>query len=150
MKLNFIRTLKRNRKGISTVIATIIIVAISIVMAISVAYWALGIGNSFTQFEKLQITGSYVTGAGTINVDLKNTGSATATVTGVFLNGQPLASYDPEPTIAPAIGTITAGDTESYAITVTTGTAPWTTGSTVLVEFKTSAGNSYPTTIRLP
>ncbi len=88
-----------NRKGISTIIATIIIVAIAIVMAIAVAYWAMGIGGSFTRFEKLQYTttpyATLVTTATpntyTIYFSMKNTGTASATIdtSNIMINGQP-------------------------------------------------------------
>jgi len=54
------RSFLRNKKGMSIVISTIIIVAISITMAISVAFWAMGVSNSFTKFEKLEIISMYV------------------------------------------------------------------------------------------
>jgi flagellin-like protein len=44
-----LRSLHRNVKAVSPVIATIIIVAIAITMSIAVAYWMLGLGNSFTK-----------------------------------------------------------------------------------------------------
>jgi hypothetical protein len=50
---------RRNRKGMSIVISTVIIVAISITMAIAVAFWAMGIGNSLTKFEKLEFRSAY-------------------------------------------------------------------------------------------
>jgi hypothetical protein len=54
------RKLRNNKKGMSIVISTVIIVAISITMAIAVAFWAMGIGNSFTKFEKLEFVSAYV------------------------------------------------------------------------------------------
>ncbi|MBS7653197.1 type IV pilin, partial [Candidatus Bathyarchaeota archaeon] len=51
----------RDRRGVSPVIATIIIVAIAIVMALAVAYWMLGLGGAFTRFEKLEFQSAYVT-----------------------------------------------------------------------------------------
>ena len=45
-----------NRKGISPVIATVIIVAVAIAIAIAVAFWMTGIVGIFTgQVEQLQI-----------------------------------------------------------------------------------------------
>ncbi len=43
----------------SIIISTIIIVAISITMAIAVSFWAMGIGNAFTKFEKLEFVTVY-------------------------------------------------------------------------------------------
>ncbi|MBS7638222.1 DUF4352 domain-containing protein, partial [Candidatus Bathyarchaeota archaeon] len=50
-----------DRRGVSPVIATIIIVAIAIVMSLAVAYWMLGLGGAFTRYEKLEFVSAYVT-----------------------------------------------------------------------------------------
>ena len=102
------RKLRHNITAISTIIATIIIVSVSIVMAIAVAFWAMGIGSSFTKFEKVEFIsiyadprayyngtvqqpdGNYFNGtAFTLNIVLKNTGTAAATITNIFLNSRP-------------------------------------------------------------
>jgi len=49
-----------NKKAMSIVISTVIIIAISITMSIAIAFWAMGIGNSFTKFEKLEFVSIYV------------------------------------------------------------------------------------------
>lgn len=155
-----------NKKGISTVIATIIIVAISIVMAIAVAYWAMGIGGSFTRFEKLQFTSSYATpatGGWLITINVKNTGTAAATISDVFLNGQPSSTYatplpviSPTPTTGPTIATLTAGGQSTITVKLDNtekdagGNLVWTSGMSVELRLQTAAGNSYPTTVQLP
>ncbi|MEM2996984.1 MAG: archaellin/type IV pilin N-terminal domain-containing protein, partial [Candidatus Bathyarchaeia archaeon] len=90
-----------DRRGVSPVIATIIIVAVAIVMSLAVAYWMLGLGGAFTRYEKLEFQSAYVD-IGTNNTDtavfnvtirLKNTGSADATLDMILLNGKPYDSY---------------------------------------------------------
>jgi hypothetical protein len=147
------RNYRKSRRGISTVIATIIIVAIAIVMAIAVAYWAMGIGTSFTRFEKLTFTSAYVTGAPTnyqINFALKNTGTATATVdpATIFLNGQPLSSYNTAVASIAAATPIVPGGTLSGNIAIT---APnFVSGMNVNLMVQTAAGNQYPEVVVLP
>jgi FlaG/FlaF family flagellin (archaellin) len=53
------KNLFKNKKGMSIVISTVIIIAISITMAIAVAFWAMGIGNSMTKFERLEFVSIY-------------------------------------------------------------------------------------------
>ncbi len=53
------KNLFKNKKGMSIVISTVIIIAVSITMAIAVAFWAMGIGNSMTKFEKLEFVSIY-------------------------------------------------------------------------------------------
>ncbi len=143
----------KSKKGISTVIATIIIVAIAIVMAIAVAYWAMGIGTSFTRFEKLTFTNAYVTGAPNnyvINFALKNTGTATATVDSatIFLNGQPLSSYNTAVSNITAATSIAPGATLNGKIDITASS--FVSGMNVNLMVQTAAGNQYPEVIVLP
>jgi len=159
------RSFKRNMKGVSPVIATIIIVAIAIVMSIAVAYWMLGLGGAFTRYEKLEFQSAYcvVNGANfDINVRLKNTGSADATVDLVFLNAKPadaVAFPAPStPTIAWQGGvtnpTLAPGDEITGTISLLKSTAltetAWKSGMGVELMIQTVAGKQYPKVIILP
>lgn len=97
------RSFRRSIKAVSPVIATIIIVAIAITMSIAVAYWVLGLGSSFTKYEKVEFTSAYadLTGGNFVAVmNFKNTGSATATVDSatIFYNGKPAVAFPTAPT----------------------------------------------------
>ncbi|MCW4024166.1 MAG: DUF4352 domain-containing protein [Candidatus Bathyarchaeota archaeon] len=148
---NFFRSIK----AVSPVIATIILVAISIVMAISVAYWALGIGGSFTKFEKMQYTYAYPVAnedsTWSIMLNVKNTGTATATINNIFLNGQPYTTYTTEPTVTFDPDSMLVNPGQNSTITITAGYAePWASGMSIQVDVMTAAGNSYPTTVMIP
>jgi FlaG/FlaF family flagellin (archaellin) len=153
------RSLWRNLKAVSPVISTIIIVAIAIVMSIAVAYWMLGIGGSFTRFEKLEFVSGYVSDANSdhfnITVTLKNTGSADATIDLVFLNAKPSSAYGT--TVSNVTITYTGattlkpGDSTSAVLTLSRGTGTvWKSGMSVEVMIQTVAGRQYPKTINLP
>ncbi|MEM1930179.1 MAG: type IV pilin N-terminal domain-containing protein [Thermofilaceae archaeon] len=75
------------RRAISPVIATVIIVAVTIAVAIAVAFWMTGIIGLFTGFEQLQITTIMDTQQG-IQLTVRNTGTQTATITDIFINGR--------------------------------------------------------------
>jgi FlaG/FlaF family flagellin (archaellin) len=155
------KSLRRSIKGVSPVIATIIIVAIAIVMSIAVAYWLLGLGSSFTKYEKVEFTAAYVTGDATngftVHMDLKNTGSAAATIDPAYIlyNGKPSTYYG-----ATAINV--NGFNTGVALTLEPGQATaneqivlgpdsaWTSGMTVEVMLHSSAGSDYPKVITLP
>jgi len=83
----------RSRRAVSPVIATVILVAVAITVAVAVAYWMGGIAGQYTKFEKIEIQGGSSTksteGWTTILI-LKNTGSATATLTEVYINDVPV------------------------------------------------------------
>ncbi|GAH13993.1 unnamed protein product, partial [marine sediment metagenome] len=80
------------RKGVSPVIATVILVAVAITVSVGVSYWMSGIAGQYTNFEKVEIQSGYAVKVGTtgwnIIVTLKNSGSSTATITSCFINEQ--------------------------------------------------------------
>jgi hypothetical protein len=158
---------KLNRKGISTVIATIIIVSIAIVMAIGVAYWAMGIGNAFTKFEKIEFTNIYsdspanytaynngTAQAFRLTLTLKNTGTATATIDTINLNGRPYTAFTAAPTVGQSglIGTsIQAGRSINTAyIYLPTTTGDWRSGDYISIDIGSTAGRDYLNTVTLP
>lgn len=158
------RTLWHSKKGISTIIATIIIVSVSIVMAIAVAYWAMGIGNSFTKFEKVEWTSVYADpplsnpGNFTVNINLKNTGTAAATIQNIFLNGRPWDKGFTGVTQSNLVNqtlVVGASTNNAYIMLPTDsigigGYPVWTSGSSVEVQIQTTAGRTYSDTVVLP
>jgi flagellin-like protein len=167
MKLR--KTFNGNLKAVSPVIATIIIVAITITMSIAVAYWVLGLGSSFTKYEKVEFTSGYADLNGNTFVTIlnfKNTGSATATVDNatIFYNGKPSVAFitgdqpnalfnncttalTPTPTTATV--NLKPGESGNATITMAQGST-WVSGMTVEVMIQTSAGKQYPKVITLP
>ena len=151
----------------SIVISTIIIVAISITMAIAVSFWAMGIGNAFTRFEKLEFVSAYasdstVTFGGRpcyrLFLQLKNTGTNTATMLNIFLDGKPYNAAMPTSRVP---GGILAYQTGIIAVSLQTGQSLggsiylpvgglWNSGDYVALEIETSAGRHYPYTLVLP
>jgi len=81
------------RKGISPVIATVIIVAVTIAVAIAVAFWMTGIIGLFTGFEQLQIVNVYDKQSDGIYVTVKNTGTSAASITDIYINGYSYTQY---------------------------------------------------------
>ena len=88
----------RSRKAVSPVIATVILVAVAITVAVAVSYWMGGITSQYTTFEKVEIQSGICTwNPATFNWDislkLKNSGTATATLIGVFINDIEVDNY---------------------------------------------------------
>jgi flagellin-like protein len=152
----------KDRKGISPVIATVIIVAVTIAVAIAVAFWMGGLTTIFTRFEKLEITSAYADPGFVITLNFKNTGSADATISDVMVNGKPFYSYT-SPAITAAIDNVpfSKGDAVSVKIgsegtlvvnipASTPPAPPFVSGVTVEVTIHTSAGKDYPRVVVLP
>jgi FlaG/FlaF family flagellin (archaellin) len=153
----------RDRRGVSPVIATIIIVSIAIVMSLAVAYWMLGLGGAFTRYEKLEFTSAYVTvgknGTETdvndvfnVSIRIKNTGSADATIDLIFLNGKPSDTYGSDVEEFNLIGsTISPGAAlEGYILLNKDDPSPWKSGMTLEIMVQTVAGRQYPKSLILP
>ena len=165
-RLRLKKTFNGNLKAVIPVIATIIIVAIAITMSIAVAYWLLGLGSSFTKFEKVEFSTAYVTGTGValdpyiVHMNLKNTGSATATIdyASTLYNGKPDTYY----TVGAAVfawtpvaaAAMQPGATQAATITLPTAFAPtvqsFTSGMTLEIMLHTTGGKDYPKVITLP
>lgn len=74
-----------NNKGISPVIATVIIVAVAIAISIAVAFWMTGIVGIFTgTVEQLQVVSATQESDGNIKLTVKNAGTTTVTIDGIF------------------------------------------------------------------
>ena len=151
-----------DRRGISPVIATVIIVAVAIAIAIAVAFWLTGIVGLFTGFEQVQIVSAYAEISGSnfvIHIKLKNTGTSPATIDEIFINGQPISD---------ALGTTftLGGDVSSLPYTLNPGSdaemtitfaidSTWaggtlTHGTSVEIKVHTASGKEYPKLVVLP
>lgn len=110
----------RERRAISPVIATVILVAVAITIAVAVSYWMSGIAGQYTSFEKVAIKSAYASPkydattptkfmGWVITMGLQNTGSSPSNLESLFVNERPISDYG--------------------VITGTTGKIRWTTGT---------------------
>jgi flagellin-like protein len=149
------RHIMKSRKGISPVIATVILVAVAITVSVSVAYWMGGISSLYTRLEKIEVQSAVaskgVTGNYTITLAVKNTGSADATIDSVFINGKPLSQFTGVTTNLAVGGTsVVAGGSASVVVNVVAGAgAPFSAGTTIEVKLHTAAGKDYPQMVTL-
>ena len=144
----------------SPVIATVILVAVAITVAVAVAYWMGGIASQYTKFEKVEIQSALVTWDSAndnwnISIKAKNTGTATATLIGVFINDVEVDLYNTTSTtdgqaVTSMLSsfTVTSGDTAILNIYIDGpgGTSPWKTvsaGTTVNIKIHSAGGMDY-------
>jgi len=152
------RPVIRDEKAISPVIATVIIVAVAIVMSIAVAYWVLGLTGTFTRYEKLEIVAMYATSTTNrwdVTAKVRNTGSATATINMILINGRPIDAFQQG-----AVNvdqnlpiTLNPGDEKEFVISITKdspGDIKFVPGMSVEITFHTAAGSDYPKVVVLP
>ncbi len=86
----YIRKIKKNSKGLSPVIASIILIAVTVAVSVVVAAWMGGMTIGFMgNAEQVSITNiAFVSGTTpTLQVMVTNSGSTPATVSSAFING---------------------------------------------------------------
>jgi len=155
----------QKRKAVSPVIATVILVAVAITVAVGVSYWMSGISSQYTQFEKIEIQTGYassVANGWNVTMEIKNSGSAEASLTHVFINDIPVSvSTLPamvNTTLASnvdTVGTLTAGQSATVIVYIgdaltTTGLTNLSSGTTVNIKLHSAGGMDYIKLIRLP
>jgi len=152
--------LRNNRKAISPVIATIIIVAVAIVMSIAVAYWLMGLGTVFTRYERLEIPVAYAEKKDSgwkVTLHVKNTGSSDATINIILLNGKldsearvNKTSNSPDANLSETNLGISVGAGSSVALIIELPGEKYMSGQSVEITLQTAAGYQYPKSVVLP
>ncbi len=167
----------RNRKAISPVIATVILVAVAISVSVGVSYWMSGISAQYTEFEKIEIQTGYSTftpsSGWLIDISLKNSGSAVSTITHLFINDVPVtltadatettsgtpdvvvdgfANEDPGKIVTDIDITglsLLAGESATVKIWIDYGYAKLSSGTTVNVKLHSAGGMDYIKLVKL-
>jgi archaeal type IV pilus assembly protein PilA len=110
----YLRKIKKNSKALSPVVASIILIAVTVAVSVVVAAWmggmSLGLmGNA----EQLSVTNVQFNAAtpNTVTISIRNNGGSDATISKVYVNsqtsfGSPVTAYSATPAII-AKGTIT-------------------------------------------
>ena len=131
-KMNTYQKLRKNTKALSPVVASIILIAVTVAVSVVVAAWmggmSLGLmGNA----EQLSVTNvEFVTGPpNTVKVSILNNGGADASISAVFVNS--ISGYNASAT------TITKGD-----ITTVTVDLPWVASTSYELKMTTTKGNN--------
>ncbi len=164
------RNINRSLIAMSTSLALIIIASFTVTLAVGTVFWVMNLSNSYKKFEVINILsmysdpadryngtvlqpdGSYFNGtAFEVHIKLKNTGTATATISNIFLDSR---SYDmPYGNITQTNlidQPIPPGQILLGSITLPTNNAcGWGGGSSVTVEIETAAGYKYQSVVVL-
>ena len=146
-------------RAISPVIATVIIVSVAIAISIAVALWLTGITSGFTQMENLKIYSYPTAGNSTyyfVYITVNNTGTTTATIDNLFINGKPL--YEANAKVVIEVGNTNYTITQRPSINSGEGAMiylfldknAYSPGQMVNIKIHTASGRDYPTTVTLP
>jgi hypothetical protein len=122
----------------------VILVAVAIVIAIAVAFWASGLVGVFTRFEKIEIVAAYWDGSDVVLI-ARNTGSSIAVIDMIMANGAPC--------ITNVAATVTIGDsfvTQFDACEGGAGGSIISGGVTNEIALHTTSGKTYPVAVLIP
>ncbi|RLF23567.1 MAG: hypothetical protein DRN15_05825 [Thermoprotei archaeon] len=154
------RTLGNDKKGITPVVAIIILVAVAIAVSIAAAMWLIGLTGAYTKTEEVRFTTAYARdfdgdGTSEIRIIIKNTGTTSVTIDAVYVNDVPHS--DLYPSEATLYTDTTMGTTLSLPQTLNPGSTleiviDWNFQSGVSYEIgvHTATGNLYTTVVTTP
>jgi flagellin-like protein len=130
---------RRSRKALSPVVASIILIAVTVAVSIAVAAWMGALTFQFTATEQINITNmAFQTGtapAGSILVVANNTGTSSVTINEIWVNNQKQNTISPT---IPTNGAIVANQGIAFNITMTVNT-----GYSYQVKLVSSKGNAF-------
>ena len=129
--MNF-RKFRKNAKALSPVVASIILIAVTVAVSIAVAAWMGGMSVGFMQTEQLSITNVAWTGDGAIiNVTVRNSGT-----TDVVLNSATVNSIT-----APITGSpVTVAKNTAVDVVLTSA---WVSGNSYQIKLVSAKGANF-------
>ena len=133
--MNNFRKIRKNAKALSPVVASIILIAVTVAVSIAVAAWMGGLTVGFMQTEQATITNTAFAGTdnatSTIVLSVSNTGTNAITFNSATVNSASAAVTGSSVTIAKnSAGTVTV-------------TAPWTSGNNYQIKLVSAKGNNF-------
>jgi len=140
----------RKMKGIEPIIAVVILIAVTLVIAIGVIGWIMGWWGTMGAVESLQIyPDSYINTTDTLNklyLHIKNTGSAAAVIYKIEIVGiETLTNTGDFSGGTVKDGTVGPGVEDTLTVPLTGGYVP---GTNYQVKIYTKAGNVYTATVQ--
>jgi flagellin-like protein len=133
------RKFKKNSKGLSPVVASIILIAVTVAVSVVVAAWMGGMTIGLMgSAEKVTITNvdfnENGAAADTLAVTVQNTGDTSVTISSAFVDNTEVESFIVDPT------PIAKSETSTATLTVLDGTLA--AGTQYTIKLVTQAGNS--------
>ena len=140
-KMKTFRKFRKNAKALSPVVASIILIAVTVAVSIAVAAWMGALSVGFMQTEQLSITGvQFITGGTNLNVTVSNTGTTAVKIDQVWVNGaQRTATYELSNGTDITDSTVPA-NAKGVIIAIT---ASWTSGDSYQIKLVSSKGTSF-------
>jgi len=138
-----LRKIRKNAKALSPVVASIILIAVTVAVSIAVAAWMGALTVGFMATEELKIHSmTFNVSGGTITVIANNTGTSPVTINEVWVNNVRQSSV----AFTPSSGTADANKGLQIVVTY----AGLTNGSNYQVKLVSAKGNTFMYTAVAP
>jgi hypothetical protein len=150
---------KRKRAGLSSLMATIIITAVTLAVLIPASLWSGGLTAAFTRHERIEVKHAYVVSRGgkyVVNLEYVNTGSSSASIDTIMINDVPYSKFTPAVSLGGSLNSTEliceTGETKSGSITISPGAMDpngneLSAGGTLSITLHTSGGTSTSTVV---
>jgi archaeal type IV pilus assembly protein PilA len=146
-----IRKFKKNSKGLSPVVASIILIAVTVAVSVVVAAWMGGMtiglmGNA----EQVSVTNYAFSADGTqVTIDVRNTGTATVTLSSATIDGTAVTTITQTTNVSPAPspGDMNLGKGATATFTLTKSGDPFNAGAQYSIKLVTAKGTTVPYTV---
>ena len=137
--MNTIRKIRKNTKALSPVVASIILIAVTVAVSIAVAAWMGALTIGFMGTEEVKITGvTFFTANTTATLAVQNTGTSPVTLAEAHINNGAnvlTTSVTIQPNTATSINIPVAGLTNGYNYNF---------------QLRSAKGNAFPYTASAP
>ena len=133
----------RSRKALSPVVASIILIAVTVAVSIAVAAWMGALTFNFMATEQLKITNvAFNVAANTVTISTSNTGTTPITITDIHVNNYA--------TNVTALTLLFPANGQNATTVLTTPALTLAQGSQYEVEMRSSKGNQFTYTATAP
>jgi flagellin-like protein len=133
-EMKTLRKIRKDAKALSPVVASIILIAVTVAVSIAVAAWMGALSIGFMETEQLSITKATFSD-GLVTLTVRNTGTADVTINDATINGDPAPIANPTEGGAYTVGSNTSPDIEL--------TFAWVAGDNYQVRLMSTKGNYF-------
>jgi flagellin-like protein len=132
-----LKNILRSRKAISPILATLLLVVIAVAAVVATYAWVTTyMGNTTNQAGILLYEANIsFSGTETVIIDVGNSGTSAATISAIYAGESSSGMTQVTPTYASGSGTVNAGSTVSFNITM-----PWTANNVYYFKVVTTSG----------
>lgn len=137
-----LRKIRKNTKALSPVVASIILIAVTVAVSIAVAAWMGALTVGFMDTEQVAYSNvSFDTTSNTVAFDLKNTGTSPLSISYIYVNDAS-ATVTTGYTALPVTLDVNAASATSFNVTVSS----IITGGNYEIKVVTAKNNPFPYT----